>query len=766
VARRRATAGKRSPPRTSRSYAEIVWANTFTLFNGILGALFVLIVALGEYRDALFGGIILANALIGIIQEIRAKRTLDRLALLVAPKARVVRDAEERAVPVDDLVVGDLVRVEPGDQVVADGEVVEGRGLSLDESILTGESDSVTKEAGDEVLSGAFCVAGAGEYEVRAVGPDSFAERLAAEARGTRTQLSPLQLDINRVLKITVWAMIPLSIALIVAQLIHEDDWREAAVTVVAGLVPLVPEGLVLLTSLTFAVAAVNLARIGALAQQLNAVESMASVNTVCTDKTGTLTENRLDVLALEAAPDADEEAVRRMAAALAASAASRNSTMEAVHAAFPGEARAVAAEVPFASSRKWSGVTLDGGETIVMGAPDVLERTGVAVPPSLAETIAARAAERRRVVLLASGSEPLEPREDGGDPPLPALRAVGVVVLAEGLRPDAAGTVAYLQGQDVRVKVISGDGVGTVQAAGPDLPADPEGLREAAGREVVFGRISPEQKRGLVTAMADTGQYTAMIGDGVNDVLALKQARLAVAMGNGSQMAKGVADIVLLTNAFSTLPRALEEGRRILRNCHRVAKLFVTKSVYAAVLIATIGLAPVPYPFLPRHLTVISTLTIGVPAFFLALAPSSGPVKREGFLASLMAFSIPAGIVSGLAIQAGYLLARGPLDSTLISAQTVAVLVAILVGLAVLIEVERGVEGRRVRWWVWLMVIIVLGCIPAGLALPFLSDFFAIEFLDAAEWGVGLGVSAVAIGVLLGLRRIPWLRRLEARGS
>ncbi len=767
----------RPGPRGSRSFADIVWSNTFTLFNLILIVLLIPLAIFGLWGDMLFGGVLVANMAIGIIQETRAKRALDQLALLVAPHGRVVRDGHPEDLAIAAIVPGDIVLLEPGDQVVADGELVTASSLSLDESVLTGESDAVAKEPGDQVLSGAFCVVGSGAYRVSAVGADSFAERLAAEAKGTRTQLSPLQLDINRILRFIIVVLIPLAILMIVSTIWLDFGGAAASVQrVVAALVPLVPEGLVLLASLTFAVAAVRLARLGTLAQQLNAIESLASVDTVCVDKTGTLTENRLAVAEVVAAPGRDRDDVRQAAGLLAASAASRNSTAEAILDAMPADALVPTAEVPFASARKWSGVTLADGATIVMGAPEILERVGVSVPDALQAAITDAQAQRLRVLLVATGSAPLDEEQEGMGH-LPPMDAAGAVMLEEALRPDAADTVRFLEAEGVQVKVISGDGVGTVQAVasacgvtgaehamqGPDLPDDPDALREIVTTTAVFGRITPEQKRSLVQAMTANGRYVAMIGDGVNDVLALKDARLAVAMGNGSQMAKGVADLVLLTNAFSTLPKAIEAGRQIIRNTHRVAKLFITKSVYSAIVLLAFALVPLAFPFLPRQLSITSSLTIGIPAFFLALAKSEGPVHREGFMRSLGAFAIPAGVVIALAITASYLLARGPLDATVSEARTAAVLTATLLGLAVVVELERGPERRRVRRWVWGMVAGFLVLLTVGLYIPLLRDFFEVGIPSSAQWMLIAAVVVVGIGALIGVRRIPWLRRIEA---
>ncbi len=780
AARILAASPPRKAPRSSRSLTEIIWSNTFTLFNLILILLLVPLAIVGLWGDMLFGGVLVANTAIGIFQEVRAKRTLDRLALLVAPQGRVLRDQEPVMLPVARIVHGDVVLLQPGDQVIADGTLVSATALSLDESVLTGESDAVARTTGDTVLSGAYCVAGSGAYEVTAIGADSFAERLAAEAKGTRTPPSPLQMDINRILRVIIAAMVPLALLMVISTIwLDFGSVATGVQRVVASLVPLVPEGLVLLASLTFAVAAIRLGRIGALAQQLNAIESLASVDTVCVDKTGTLTENRLGVAGVVPAPGRTDEDVRRAGGLLAASAAARNATTEAILAAMPADAAPSSVEVPFASSRKWSGVTLAGPRTIVLGAPEILARIGVVIPDELQSAIAAAQSDRKRVLLVVTSDQPLDEDQDSAADPLghlPPSTAIGAILLEEALRPDAADTVRFLESEGVQVKVISGDGVGTVQAVavacgvssagsaiqGPDLPDDPAELRKIVEHTAVFGRITPEQKRALVRAMTANGRYVAMIGDGVNDVLALKDARLGIAMGNGSQMAKGVADIVLLTNAFSTLPSAIGAGRQIIRNTHRVAKLFITKSVYSAIILLAFALVPIAFPFLPRQLSITSSLTIGIPAFFLALSHSDGPVRRGGFMRSLAAFAIPAGIVISLAITAAYLLSRGPFDGSLDEARTAAVLTATFLGLAVVVELERGVERRRVRPWVWWMVAGFAVVLTLGLRVPLVRDFFQVGIPDATQWGLIGAIVAVGVAALLLVRRVPVLRRIE----
>lgn len=777
LARLRARPKSPRRPRGSRSVPEIIWSNTFTVFNLVLGTLLAATLAFGDPRDALFGGVIIANTLIGIIQELRAKRTLDRLALLVAPRARTWRDGEQVPLPVDELVEGDVVHLEPGDQVIADGPLVGARALALDESALTGEGDPVAREPGEEILSGGFCVSGAGDYQVAALGDDSYAGRLAAEARGSRVQLSPLQEDINRILRWTVWVMLPLGAALIAYKALGDESIGEVVSEVVAALVPIVPEGLFLLTSITFAIAAINLGRLGTLAQRLNAVESLASVDTVCLDKTGTLTDNRLTVATLETAPTKDANELGSDVGALAASVASRNATMQAILDGYPAAEREVLAEVPFTSARKWSGATMSGVGTVVMGAPDVLARLGVAIPRELAAAIADQQEHRRRVVLVAEGADPLDPETEAlpGD-----LEAAGAIALAEGLREEAVDAVGYLTAQGVESKVISGDGLKTVQAVamaagipkadtgaeGPSLPEDPDTLDPIAERTGVFARVEPEQKRTLVRALTRMGRYVGMVGDGVNDVLAIKESRLGIAMGNGSQMAKGVADIVLLTNSFATVPVAVEEGRRIIRNTHRVAKLFVAKSVTGALYLLIFGFSPIAFPFLARQITIVGSLAIGIPAFFLAVTPSSGRVQREGFFRSLLAFTIPAGTIVAAVVSTGYVLAIFPLDLAVDEGRTIATLLATFLGLVILLQVERGVEGRRVRWWVWGLVGLLAGTLVVGLYIPFLQEFFAVSEPSNAGWLVVLIGTAVGITGLILQRHVPVLRRLEAEGS
>jgi P-type E1-E2 ATPase len=649
--RRLAERGPVEPPATSRSTASIVRANVFTVFNAILLVMGVLTLAFAQWQDALFLGIIVANSSIGIAQELRAKRALDRLAALVAPHATVVRDGEERQVAVEEVVVGDLVRLDAGDQVVADGTLVSSEGLALDESILSGESSAVVRGEGEEVRSGSFAVEGAGAYEVTAVGEDSYAQRIAGEAREFRHPRSPLERALNRLLLITVGVMLPLGTILVYSLWEEGGPLDDAVTTAVAGIVTLVPEGLILLASLTFAAAALQLARGGALAQQLNAIESLASVDVICLDKTGTLTESTLRVLEIDPPELADE------LGRFAASSPSRNATLKAIADAFPAEPEEPLEYEPFSSSRRYSALRLRDGR-YVLGAPELfgLESDG----------------HGRRVLGFGKGD----------------FQPLGRVILAEELRPEARETVEFFRSEGVELKVLSGDDQRTVEAIARDAGIEAES---------VHGRVSPEDKKRFVEGLRERGHYVAMVGDGVNDVPALKAARLAFAQGSGSEMARSVADVVLVSGDFAAVPAMVAEGRKIIRNVQRVTKLFVTKSVFAAFLVLLVGVTPTPYPMLPRHLTLAAMLTIGIPGFFLALAPSTGPWRTTSFLRDVARFAVPAGTAAGLGVLAAYHFSLSVVEAPLVDARTVATSVLVLVGLYLVVALEAS-EPRRGR--------------------------------------------------------------------
>jgi magnesium-transporting ATPase (P-type) len=764
---------------SSRSVSSIVAGNVFTLFNAIIGIFFVLILSLGLIADAVFGAIAIVNSYIGIRQELKAKRTLDELAILVAPHAKVERDGEVVSLLAEEVRVGDTVALEPGDQLVADGETIASRNLTLDESLLTGEVDGIRKEAGDRALSGSFCIAGSGRYRVDAVGEQSYAGKLAGEAKAFRHPPSPLQGEVNRVIVACTWAMLPLAALLLITFQVRGTDLVEAAQTATAGLVTLIPEGLVLLMSVTFAVAAVRLARRDTLVQQMSATESLAAVDTICVDKTGTLTDGQLRLLGVEVADGRDADEATAALGRFAASAGDRNRTLETVAEAFPATPARAGGEVPFSSKWKWSGLRL-GGVSYVLGAPDVLAAGGaLELPPGLARKLEEETAAGRRVVAFGEASEALP-----GDPehaPPPRLTPVALVVLEETLREDAAETIAVIREEGVDLKLISGDARATVTAVayavgvpqdagvieGSELPDDPEGLAEAAQRNTIFCRIAPEQKRALVEALRGAGRYTAMIGDGVNDVPALKQARLAVAMGSGAQVTKGISDIVLLEDEFARLPEAVAEGRRIARNIHRLGRLYLTKSVYAAALILLVAVPGFAFPFLPRHLTLAVFLTIGIPSFVLALAPSDGPLYRGRLLRALAAFAVPAGLATALGSILCFFLVDTVFGGSLEAGRTAATTTLIVLGLCFVLLLERGPGREHIAIQSYMLAMVAgLGALFALiLAAAPVRDFFEMTLLGPTQWFLCLACSAAGLTIASVLWRLPQIERLEGPG-
>ena len=752
--------------RTSRTVGEIVRANVLTRFNAILGSLLVVILVVGPLQDALFGIVLVANALIGVVQEWRSKRTLDRLAVLNAPTARVRRDDVVVEVDMAEIVIDDLLALRAGDQVPADGVVRSADGLELDESLLTGESDPIAKQVGEGCLSGSIVVAGSGEIVITAVGADSYARRLATEARRFALVHSEIQAGINLILRYVTWALAPTALVLALSQFAADhESWREAVAGTVAGVVAMVPEGLVLLTSLAFAVAAVTLARRQVLVQELPAVEGLARVDVFCVDKTGTITEGAIEFAAVELL--LDDEAVEQALGALAAD-ENANATMAALCREFRApEFWTRSGMVPFSSARKWSAASFDDHGSWVIGAPEMMLTDGDE------GEVRARANEHaalgRRVLLLARSDSPL----DGETLPQPLVPAA-LVLFDEKVRGDASATFAYFIEQGVALKVISGDNPATVGAVaaraevpGADaifdarhLPTDPEELADVLEAHTVFGRVTPQQKRDMVKALQARGHTVAMTGDGVNDALALKDADIGIAMGSGAPATRAVAQLVLLDGKFATMPGVVAEGRRVIANIERVANLFVTKTVYAMLLALATGVARWPYPFLPRHMTVVSTLSIGVPAFCLALAPNATRYT-PGFVPRILRFAGPAGVVAASATFGAYAVSRSIAGVELDQARTAATLVLLAVGLHVLSLLARPITGYRAA-----LVAVTTATFVLAVAIDPIADFYALHLPPRDAAALCALVAAVAIALLelgwiVAQRRRPQDRRV-----
>ncbi|CUU53516.1 cation-transporting ATPase E [Parafrankia irregularis] len=791
------------PVRSSRSVGEIIRANVLTRINAIIGVLFVFIAIVGPIQDALFGGVIIANTLIGVIQEIRAKRTLDQLAVVGEARPLVRRDGVAAELAAAEIVLDDVIELGSGDKIAVDGLVLEAGSLEVDESLLTGEADPVHKQPGDQVMSGSFVVAGTGAFRATRVGRAAYAAQLAEEASRFTLVNSQLRNGINTILRVVTWMIIPTGIALVISQItVNDDDLAEGIRRMVAGLVPMVPEGLVLLTSVAFAVGVVRLGRRQCLVQELPAIEGLARVDVVCLDKTGTLTEAAMDVAELRLvdagptpsdatttdAPATDAPAteattsdapatgaavtratVGAVLGALGAADRRPNPSMQAIIDSYPAQdGWSVRGEVPFSSARKWSGAAIAdpaGAVTAwLIGAPDVLLPAG---HPALAE-VDEFGARGLRVLLLARFGDDLAAAADdpGGVPD--RTTPVALVVIAQRLRPEASDTLRYFAEQGVAAKVISGDNALSVGAVartlglpGADdpvdartLPEDRDALADVLETHSIFGRVSPNQKREMVAALQSRGHAVAMTGDGVNDVLALKDADIGVSMGSGSQATRAVAQIVLLNNSFATLPSVVGEGRRVIGNIERVANLFLTKTVYSVLLAIVVVITQVPYPFLPRHLTLLGSLTIGIPAFFLALAPNAERARPD-FVGRVLSFALPAGIIAGTATLISYFVGRSIYDD--LDAETsMATLTLFLVALWAL-----AIVARPYTWWRILLVAVMAGAFALVLVVPFGQEFFQLSLVGTTGPWTGVAIAAGA-GLLLEIAWIFIRRRLD----
>jgi cation-transporting P-type ATPase E len=736
-----------SGERTSRTFREIVRANVFTRFNAILGTMLALILVFGSPADGLFGFVLIANSLIGIVQEYRAKKKLDQLAVLSAPRARAVRDGSVQEMAVEAIVLDDVLELRAGDQVPADGTVRTSDGLELDESLLTGESDPILKHPADTVLSGAIVVAGSGRFQATAVGDEAYARKLAAEARRFTVTRSELVDGINTILKFVTWILLVVGPLLFWRQL-EDESVPEAVTAAVAGVVLMVPEGLVLLTSISFGLAALTLARRRVLVQELPAVEGLARVDVVCLDKTGTLTEGIIEFDRVEPLdPDVDEATVAATLGAISHDEGG-NATQDAIAEAFPAPTGWTRdGMVSFSSARKWSASSYGPNGAWVLGAPEMVIVDASDPARHRADELASGG---NRVLLLARAGA-----LDGES--LPAdLRPVALVLLEEKVRPDAEQTLGYFHEQGVKLKVISGDNPRTVGAVArrvglPDpgepvdareLPEDNDELAEVLEHHSVFGRVTPHQKRAMVKALQSRDHVVAMTGDGVNDALALKDADIGVAMGSGAAATRAVAQLVLLDSEFARLPGVVAEGRRVIANIERVSNLFLTKTTYASILAVITVIIGWPFFFLPRQSTIVNGLTIGIPAFFLALAPNTQRYV-PGFIKRVLRFAIPAGVIVATTVTLAYALARFE-DVGTREARTTATIVLMVLGLYVLSILARPYTTYRL-----VLLLAMVGLFLGALLIPFFQDFFKLELPGTNILLQGLALAAGGCVVL-----------------
>ncbi|MFA7324374.1 MAG: HAD-IC family P-type ATPase [Candidatus Nanopelagicales bacterium] len=748
-----------APSATSRSLGDIIRANTLTWFNFVIGSMWVVMLVVAPIQDSLFGFAIVANTAIGIIQEYRAARVLERLSVLGKARPVVRRDGVDTAIDANEIVLGDCIVLATGDQLVVDGLILESQGLEIDESLLTGEADPVDKAEQDEAMSGSFVVAGGGLMQATRIGRDSFAAGLTEQAKKFHLTNSELRDAISGFIRVVSFLLLPIGALLLYSQVVRADAaWPDAIRGTIAGMVTMVPEGLVLLTSIAMAVSVIRLAARKVLVQDMPAVEVLARVDTICVDKTGTLTEPGMhvrDLVIITGEPQLAEQVL----GALAGVESSPNPTLQAVAEAYGNPGWSIMSSVPFSSARKWSGASFQGQGTWVIGAPEMLLDAG---DPALARA-EELGADGSRVLAVGSSAGTLN-----GDAPLAGVVAHALVLIDQRLRADAAQTVAYFLEQGVQVKVISGDNAVTVGAIAAlagvpgaespvdarTLPTDAKEFGDVVASASVFGRVTPTQKQAMVDALHARGATIAMTGDGVNDVLALKSADLGISMGSGSAATRAVAQLVLLDNKWSVMPGVVTEGRRVLGNIERVSDVFLTKSFYAVLISVATGLFAVEFPFLPRHLTLIGALTIGIPGFFLALMPNTERF-RPGFFKRVLLFTAPAGAICATAAFTSYDAALR-VGEPVSSAQSAATVTLFIVAIAVLVQSARPLNLLRLSI-VGAMVLAFLGV----LFIPMLSKFFALSLAPERYSVVAIGVGvAGAVAVAIATRITDRWRR------
>jgi len=769
---------------SGRSYLQIVRQNAFTFINSVLFFISVLLIAMGRTGDGLVtAGLVLFNVVIGVYQQARARYKLERIVLLARPRATVLREGVQQQIDPDEIVLGDTLIAYPGDQILVDGRVLSGR-AEIDESLLTGESERVAKETGSSLYSGSFCVSGELRYLAEKVGEQSLIHQMTAGARAARQVKTPLQQEIDFVIRILVLLVTPLGILLGLSYTLQKAPVVES-VRMAAVIVALVPQGLFFMTTVAYAMGMLRLAGKGALIQEPNAIESTSHVDLLCLDKTGTLTSNRMQMHAVYPAAAQDgsrEEWLRRKLGDFSASVSGGSRTTAALRDALGGRVCSVVEEAPFSSRRRWSGLTFErGGEsgTYVLAAPDVFQKS-LAAHPDMSRQIEIWAHQGLRVLLFAGGETASLWSDDHSEPVLPeGLALLGLVSFREELRPEAMATLQHFTELGVALKIISGDDPQTVAALarqiglednqpavhGADLEdLDQESFGALVERSSIFGRITPQQKESLVRHFRERGRYVAMIGDGVNDVLSMKQAQVSVAMQSGCDAVRGVADIVLLQDSFAALPVALSEGQRIVQGMEDVLRLLLTRTFYVTLLVIATQLAGAPFPVTPKHNSLLALLTVGIP--ILAIAAWARPGRPPAsLLRETLHFVFPAAIsisFFSLGVFMFYWSRSGQLDL----AQTALTIMTVFCGLALVPFVEpptrfwEGGDRLSGDWRPSLLALVLLGVLAFVLAASPLRNFFELTQL---AWQDYAGIILLVI-VWAGVVRWVWRKRLLER--
>lgn len=731
------------PKAPSRTIWQIIRANLFTSFNAINCILAIIIILAGSPKNSLFMGVIVCNTLIGVVQELRAKETLEKLSVVSMVKAKVVREGKIKEIPASEIVLDDIIYLENGIQIMVDAEVVNSNGLEIDESMITGESDSISKKSKDNLYSGSFVIAGEGYAKVKKVGKQTYSSVLAEEAKKFKVINSELRNAINKIFKVLIWIIIPVSILLTVAQLkATGNDWRSAVIGTVSGIIGMIPEGLMLLTSATFIVSIVKLAKHDTLVQELCATEVLARVDVLCLDKTGTITQGNLKLSDIRNIGSRSNKEIEEILSILIHNLPSNNPTQKAILDKYPSYNNKVKClkKVVFSSKRKWGGAKLEGLGTWVLGAPEIILKEKYNLIKGAVEE---EAKKGKRVLLLANVCNDVLEDELTG-----RIESAALILIEDIIRKEAPEVLAYFEKRGVEVKIISGDSPVTVsevaRRAGVndwenyidarELPDDNDKFREVVRRTKVFGRVTPHEKKRIVKALQEDGHTVAMTGDGVNDVLALKTSDCGIAMANGSDATKAVAQLVLMKSDFSALPKVVEEGRKQIQNLERVSELFLTKTVFSIFVSVISSILLIPFPIEPIQLSLVGSCAIGIPAFFLALLPSTGRVEK-GFLERVLTVSIPNGLILSIFTTSTFVISRY-IGSDITYSRTASLLLFAGISMMILIRVAKPLTKFKIGLCASMFFIMALAFLtPVGRII------FSLERLKLRHWLISLAV-------------------------
>lgn len=741
------------PKTPSRTIWQIIRANLFTSFNALNAVLAIIVIVAGSPKNALFAGVIISNTMIGVVQEVRAKAIIEKLSLLNMTNVKVMRDGVEKEISMEDLVIDDIMVLNPGAKIVADAEISHGSEIEVDESLLTGESDPVLKKSSSKILSGSFVVAGNGYAKVTSVGADTYSAKLAEEAKRYKLINSELQIAVNKIFKVIIWLVIPIGVLLVATQLFFADrSWQDAVIGASSGIIGMVPEGFVLLTSATFIVAVIRLSKWDTLVQELPATEVLARVDVLCLDKTGTITEGRLKVVDIMTLENNNVNDIEEILAGIVHGSPSINPTQQAILEKYKDKPELkIKNKIPFSSEKKWSGVEFEEKGAWVLGAPEMILNDEYEEIKSMVE---GEAIKGRRVLLLAKTSE-----DEFKNQTLNNVEKTALILIEDIIREEATKSFQYFEEEGVELKIISGDNPVTVSAVAKKagiksadkyvdartLPEDSEQLAEIIENNTIFGRVTPHQKKAIVKSLQSKGHIVAMTGDGVNDVLALKEADCGIAMANGSDATKAVAQLVLLNSDFSALPKVVVEGRRLINNLERVSELFLSKTVCSIILSLVFGLISLPFPFVPIQLSLVGSVAIGIPAFFLALAPNKERVNR-GFLKRVLQAAIPNGIVIGLSTLAIFLLGYFN-NLTIEQCRTLSILVLGGISLIVLLKVAKPLNAFKA-----LLVMVMAILFSGAFIIPQARELFMFYNTDKIY---------VFISILLIILSLPFIHMI-----